>query len=147
MDIRKQILADCKEIFDSELALIRKYDDLTKAVMPKGRPEAMLIAEFDSNTRSLNKIRKGKNSGEIVKAWRYRNGVLRAVKLSKEPERSSTGDEFYKEAYARFAFSEEKRVVYLNVFYAPRYVKGWRYPIVEDEKGLKLGESCLKWLY
>lgn len=150
MSIRKEILDECMEIFEAELALIRKYDDMTREVMPAGIPEAMIIAEFDPNTRSLNKIRKGKNSGEIIRAWIYRDGKLEPCELSKEPRRTKKGEgknEFYRESYARFAYSEEKKVLYLNIFYSPEYVKGWRYPIIDDCGRPVLGESCLKWLY
>ncbi len=150
MSIRDQILDECREIFEAELALIRKYDDMTREVMPSGIPEAMIIAEFDPNTRSLNKIRRGKNSSEIIRAWIYREGKLEPYELTKEPRRPQKGtvkNEFYRESYARFAYSEEQKVLYLNIFYSPEYVKGWRYPVINDDGRPVLGESCLKWLY
>lgn len=147
MDIREQVLAECREIFDTEIKLIRKYDDKIREVMPAGCPEAMIIAEFDSNTRSLNKLRKGKNSREFKKAWIYKDGILTETVLTKEPNKGITRDEFYRETYARFAYSEEKGIVFLNVFYAPRYWKGWIFPVEETDDGLKLGESSLEWLY
>ena len=147
MSITEQILQECAEIFEAELSLIRKYDDLTKEVMPSGTPETMLVAEFKSNTRSLNKIRKGRNSKEFARAWRYAEADFTPVNITDEPRRNSKKDVFYKETYVRFACSQEKGVLYLNFFYAPRYVKGWEFPIIETEKGLQLGESCLKWLF
>ena len=145
--ITEQILQECREIFDAELSLIRKYDDKTREVMPAGIPEEMLIADFKSNTRSLNKIRKGKNSGEFVKAWIYRDGVTKPVMMVKEPDKGGEENVFFRQSYARFAYSEEKKILYLNVFYSPRYVKGWYFHLIESDTGLKLGESCLKWLY
>ena len=147
LDIREQILQECREIFESELSLIRKYDENTREVMPDGIPEALMIAEFEQNTRSLNKIRRGKNSREFKNAWIYKDGVLRETVIKKEPDKDGPADGFYRETYARFAFSEEKRVAYLNFYYAPRYWKGWIFPIIESDKGLKLGESSLQWLY
>lgn len=147
MEIRDQILEECKEIFDAELSLIRKYDEQTKEVMPAGIPESMLIAEFRSGIRSLNKIRRWRKSGEFINVWRYKDGILEPAEIRKEPETGGEVNEFFRETYARFAYSEEKKILYLNVFYAPKYWKGWTYLLEETEDGLVLGESALRWLF
>lgn len=146
MSIREQILQVCKDIFDSHVASIHGYDNLVRDIMPASVPQAMIIVEFKSNTRSLNKIREGYNSREFLNSWRYSEGVLNTIELKKEPEMESPRREYYKETYARFAFSEEKEVLYLNVFFAPLYARGWVYPLVESETGLVLGEPKLAWL-
>ena len=106
----------------------------------------MIIAEFDPCTRSLNKIKEGYNSKEFINTWKYGNGILQPIKIKKEPETCRSKDEYPKETYARFAFSEEKRVLYLNVYYAALYARGWRYPLIDTDFGMLLGEPILEWL-
>ena len=125
---------------------IRGYDDSLKKIMPSSVPQAMIIAEFDPCTRSLNKIKEGYNSSEIINAWKYCDGVLEPIELTKEPDMMGPKRVYYKESYARFAYSEEKRVLYLNVFFAPLSARGWRYPIVETDIGLALGDRVEEWV-
>jgi hypothetical protein len=146
LSIREQILQVCTGKFDIQVASIRSYDELIKDIMPASIPESMIIAEFKQNTRSLNKIREGYNSREFLNAWKYSNGILESIELKKEPEMSNSRREYYKETYARFAFSEEKKVLYLNIYYAPLYARGWMYPLIDTENGLILGEPDLEWL-
>lgn len=146
LSIREQILQVCKDDFDMHVASIRNYDNLIKDIMPASTPEAMIIAEFKQNTRSLNKIRDGYNSKEFLSAWRYSKGILESIKLSKEPDMSHSRREYYKETYARYAFSVEKKVLYLNIFYAPLFARGWMYPLLDSDEGLILGEPVIEWL-
>ena len=146
LSIREQIIQVCKDKYDRQIASIRSYDDLIKDIMPASIPEAMIIAEFKQNTGSLNKIREGYNSKEFMNAWRYSNGVLEPIVLTKEPDMPSSRREYYKETYARFAYSEEKKVLYLNIFYAPLYARGWMYPLVDSDKGLILGDPIEEWM-
>lgn len=144
--IREQIIQICKDIFDSQVASIRRYDDSLKKIMPSSVPKAMIIAEFDPCTRSLNKIKEGYNSSEIISAWKYSEGVLEPIELTKEPDMMGPKGVYYKETYARFAFSEEKKVLYLNIFFAPLSARGWRYSIVETDRGLALGNRVEEWV-
>lgn len=144
--IEKQILEVCMEIFDSFTEGIQDQDDLVKDIMPSGMPAAMIIAEFKSCTRSLNKIKEGYNSKEFISAWRYCNGKLESIHLTKEPTFESARGEYFPETYARFAFSEEKKILYLNIYFAHLYARGWMYPLISSETGLMLGEPELIWL-
>lgn len=144
--VREQILQVCQELFDEHVVGIQAYHELIRDIMPSGCPEAMIIAEFDSCTRSLNKIKEGYNSKEFINAWRYCNGVLQPIKITKEPVPCKSKDEYPKETYARFAYSEEKRVLYLNVYYAALYARGWRYPLIDTDLGMLLGTPDLEWL-
>lgn len=146
ISVREQILQVCKDLFDEHVAEIQSYDELIRDIMPSGCPEAMIIAEFDPCTRSLNKIKEGYNSKEFINTWKYGNGILQPIKIKKEPETCRSKDEYPKETYARFAFSEEKRVLYLNVYYAALYARGWRYPLIDTDFGMLLGEPILEWL-
>ena len=143
--IRDQIIKVCKDIYDSNVASILAYDETARENMPASVPQALIIVEFDSCTRSLNKIKEGYRSTEIIRAWIYKDGVLDSYELKKEPETDGRRD-YYKETYARFAFSEEKKVLYLNIFFAHLFARGWMYPLVESEEGLVLGEREVVWV-
>lgn len=146
VSVREQILQVCMNLFDEHVASIREYDDLIREIMPSGSPEAMIITEYNQCTRSLNKIREGYKSNEIINAWRYCNDVLQPITITHEPDTCYSKHEYPKETLARFAYSEEKKVIYLNVFYAALYARGWSYPLIETDLGLLLGKPVLEWL-
>lgn len=116
--IREQILNICKELFDSYIASIQNYEAEIREIMPHGVPSAMVIAEFASCTQSMNKIKNGYNSNEIVRAWRYSNKLLETIQMDKEPKLSTDRHKNYEETYARYAFSIEKKILYLNLNYS-----------------------------
>lgn len=66
--------------------------------------------------------------------------------MDKEPELSADRHKNYKEVYARYVFSVEKKLLYLNVFYAPLSARGYVYHILENEGFLRLSEAELEWL-
>lgn len=135
--IREQILNICKELFDSHIASI-----LNKELIPS----AMIIAEFSSCAQSMDQIKNGYYSNEIVLTWRYSNKLLEAIQMDKEPKLSANKHKNYEETYVRYAFSIEKKIVYLNIFYAPLSARGYAYHILEKEGFLKLSEAELEWI-
>lgn len=52
----------------------------------------------------------------------------------------------YEETYARYAFSIEKKVLYLNVFYAPLSARGCKYNIFEKDGLWRLSEAEEEWV-
>ena len=144
--VREQVLDICKKLFDGHICFTQNCEDEEYDFMPQGIPKAMLIVEFDSCTRSLNKIRNGYNSNEIVRAWRYSNNSLEEIQIDKEPKLSTDRHKNYDEVYARYAFSIEKKIVYLNVFYAPLSASGYVFHILEKEGMLSLSEAEWEWL-
>ncbi len=144
--IREQILDICKELFESYVVSIQKCEKEARKYMPRGVPSAMLIAEFASSTRSMNKIKNGYISNEIVRAWRYCDKLLETIQMDKEPELSSDRRKNYEEVYVRYAFSVEEKLLYLNVFYAPLSAEGRVYQILENEGVLKLSDSKTEWV-
>ena len=39
-----------------------------------------------------------------------------------------------RETYARFSFNEQKRLLYLNVYYAPLFARGYKFDLVGDDE-------------
>ena len=144
--IREQILNICKEILDSHIDDIRNYEEEVREFMLQGLSRTMVIAEFDSCTRSMNKIKNGYNSNEIVRAWRYSNKLLEEIQMDKEPKLSTGRYKNYEEIYARYAFSIEKKILYLNVCYGPLSATGYVYHILEKDGHFKLSEGEWEWV-
>lgn len=50
--------------------------------------------------------------------------IVDILEIDNEPDTCYSKHEYPKETLARFAYSEEKKVIYLNVFYAALYARG-----------------------
>lgn len=105
-----------------------------------------VFVNIDSCLLGLFTNMEGYKSNEIINAWRYCNDVLQPITITHEPDTCYSKHEYPKETLARFAYSEEKKVIYLNVFYAALYARGWSYPLIETDLGLLLGKPVLEWL-
>ncbi len=147
MTVREQIIEIFKKLYDEHIESILSYDELVKEIMPGSIPKGLVIAEFKQNTRSLNKIKEGYNSKEFLNAWRYRDGILTPIMLKKEDVlfRANSNRDYFEETYARFAYSEEKGVLYLNIYYAPLSAKGMAYTLEKKDEGLILGNPMELW--
>ncbi len=147
MTVREQIIEICKKLYDENVESIHGYCELVKEIMPGSIPKGLIIAEFRQNTRSLNKIKEGYWSNEFLNAWRYKDGLLIPITLTKEDVicRAGSNRDYFEETYARFAYSEEKGVLYMNMYYAPLSAEGFVYPMEKTDTGHVLGKPELLW--
>ena len=128
---------------ERELQELPKGKVFQKTIKGKQQP----YLQWSEHGKAMTKYVKMKEREEVFRQLEYRDQLEKELEeLKKEPEMSNSRREYYKETYARFAFSEEKKVLYLNIYYAPLYARGWMYPLIDTENGLILGEPDLEWL-
>ena len=71
-----------------------------------------VFVNIDSCLLGLFTNMEGYKSNEIINAWRYCNDVLQPITITHEPDTCYSKHEYPKETLARFAYSEEKKVIY-----------------------------------
>ena len=151
MSIRDQILHVCMDLFDSQIQAIYEYEDWEKELMPASIPKAMIIHEFRASERNINNFDEVYRTREITNSWIYKDGILSEIEKHRKPDLSFEDQEnlvdgYFKETYVRFVMSEEKKMLLLDVYFAPKYGRGWKYPLIDSKSGLILGEPVLKWI-
>ena len=78
--------------------------------------------------------------------YRYENGIMEIVETGTQNATSPVNGIYYPEGYGLIGILKDNRYAYVSYIVGPRFGKGFRYRILNDEKGLQLGDKVLVWI-
>lgn len=104
-------------------------------------PGAILIKYGEGSMRKAGYLMT-----EIWKMWYYTKGSLSEMNEMREQIREPVSGMFFPEAEAEFAIDEKQQYVYLSYYFGPRFGRGFRYTVKEQENVVTLCEEKILWI-
>lgn len=82
---------------------------------------------------------------DIQKKWLYENGCLEETDIKREIDLEQRNGMYYSEARFEFSFDPDTRLVYLDMYYGPRYARGFQFELKQEENTLSLCNEKILW--
>ena len=135
-DIIDLMLQKCIELFEQEKQKadydIKKYGEPPKtAIIIYG------LGEMTEGGYLITGIRQ---------KWIYENGCLKETDMKREVQLEPRSGMYYLEARFEFSFDADKDEAHLNIGYGPRYARGIRFELVQEENQVLLCNDKVLWV-
>lgn len=137
IDIVNLVLQKCIELFEQEQKADFPQDGINYGTPPK----AALIAY------GLGKMKKvAYQITDIQRKWSYEYGCLKETDIRREIDRKQRNGIYYLEASFEFALDTDNHWVYLNIYYGPRYARGIKFELEQEENRVVLCNEKVLWV-
>lgn len=141
MEIIDLAVEKCIEIFNKEMEAVKECQSAHPEV-DYGTPPKVMIIRFGKGTLTELDFRLV----NIEKVWRYSDGLLEEAALTREQILKPISGRYFAEALAGFMIEEETKCVYLEYFFGPRYARGLRYSVEQQDDTLQLCNKESLWV-
>ncbi|MDE6761081.1 MAG: hypothetical protein K2J90_10455 [Lachnospiraceae bacterium] len=132
------VIQKCIELFELEQ---QKVDFLPNGINYGKPPKTAIIAY------GLGEMKKiGYQITDIQKKWLYENGCLEETDMTRERNLEQRSGMYYSEAYFDFSFDTDNYWVYLNISFGPRYARGVRFELMQEENTISLCNDKVLWV-
>ena len=81
-----------------------------------------------------------------LETYKYANGKLEMVKAGTKNQAEPISGMYFSEGYATTGIDKDNNLAYMSFCVGRRYGQGFRYEILSDEKGIRLGAEQLMWV-
>lgn len=135
-DIIDLMIKKCIDLLEQEQKI-----DFPENGVNYGKPPKTAIIAF-----GFGKMKKlGYQITDIQKKWLYENGCLEETDIKREIDLEQRNGMYYSEAHFEFSFDTDTRLVYLNMYYGPRYARGFQYELKQEGNTLSLCNEKILW--
>ena len=133
-NIKNQLLKRCTELLE-EIANTPSDDYY-------GTPPKVFYIDFAFG----DKHKIGMFIKDPLETYKYENGILEKVQTGTKYQAEPISGMYFFEGYATTGIDKDNNLAYMSFRVGRRYGRGFRYEILTDEKGIRLGAEKLMWV-
>lgn len=112
---------------------IKKYNDVVEDSRNNIRfgvaPKSMIIACSHENC-----------------AWKYKDREINKISADEEFQREPISGMYFNEAYAEFGYDMDSQKAFINIYFGPRFAKGFEYTIVNVNNEYDIKDEVILWV-
>lgn len=112
---------------------IKKYNDVVENSRNNIRfgvaPKSMIIACSNENC-----------------AWQYKDRGINKISADAEFQKEPISGMYFNEAYAEFGYDMDSEKAFINIYFGPRFAKGFEYTIVNTNNKYDIKDEVLLWV-
>ncbi len=132
--IKSQLLKRCIELLDEIVKT--PSDDFY------GTPPRVFYIDFAfGDERMVDMFIK-----DPLETYKYAYGTLEKVEAGTKNQAEPISGMYFSEGYAIISIDKDNNLAYMSFCAGQRYGRGFRYEIMSDEKGIRLGAEQLMWV-
>lgn len=136
-DIIDLMIKKCIDLFEQE-----QKKDFPKNGRDYGKPPKTAIITY-----GLGEMKKEEYLiTDIQKKWLYENGCLEETDIKREIDFEQRNGMYYSEARFEFYFDPDIHLIYLDIYYGPRYASGIQFELKQEENTLSLCNDKVLWV-
>lgn len=125
------------------------YDEMASEILEMGEsgriygriPKVLIIKYGDGYLKKGDFILT-----DIWNVWCFHDELLKNAEKKREPVSNPVSGMFFAEAWAEFMIDREKQRVYINYYFGPRYARGIRFTLEEQNGVAGLVQEEVLWV-
>lgn len=121
---------------------IEKYDNVVNQDNARygAAPKSIIIVYSNGDLTKPNSL------SDINRAWQYKEGTLKDIPTEAKAKRKPISGMYFNEAFAEFSYDLSSKMAFINIYFGPRFARGYEYTIVEANNEYDIGDEVILWI-